>query len=298
MKQEKAVTIGTFDGVHLGHKKVLEVLKEEAAKRGLQPIAMTFDKHPLQLIAPQRAPGNLMTTGRKEQLIRQEGVTPIILTFNEQLRSMRAYDWLAYIYRKYDVRLLVVGYDNTFGCDGIDLTLADLKTMGESIGIEIIEAPEVAGVSSSKVRKAVKAGDIATARRLLGRLPEIEGKVVAGFHVGSDIGFPTANLQPVEWPAVPLPGVYAAKAYIADSDRSLPAMVNIGMRPTFDGTAAGSEHVTIEAHIIGLDEDLYGRVLRLEFIDRLRDEQKFNSIKALREQLEKDKEATMVLCKA
>lgn len=272
---------------------VLDVLREETAKRGLQPIAMTFDRHPLELICPERAPGNLLSTARKEELLKQENVVPIILTFNEQLRTMRAFDWLRRIHRTYGVRLLVVGYDNTFGSDGLDLSIADMKAMGDSIGIEVIEAPEVTGVSSSRIRKAVKAGDIELATDMMGRSPELEGKVIAGFHVGSDIGFPTANLQPTPGLVVPAGGVYAARAIIDGEAGGYPAMVNIGVRPTFDGTSKQSHHASVEAHIIGKDEDLYGKGVRLEWIARLRDEQKFDSIDALRRQLLKDRKAVL-----
>lgn len=291
---KKAVTIGTFDGVHRGHQLVLETLKQEAAKRGLQPTAMTFDRHPLDLIAPQRAPGNLMTTKRKADLIRQEGVEPIVLTFSEQLRKMTAYEWLDHIHRKYDVELLVAGYDNTFGSDGIDLSIADYKAMGDAIGIEVISAPEEDGVSSSAIRKAVKSGDIDRARVLLGHLPEIEGKVTSGFHVGRKIGFPTANLQVAQGTVIPAIGVYAAKAYVEDSDNGVAAMVNIGHRPTFEGTSSGSDHLSVEAHMIGEDKDLYGKNIRLEFLRRLRDEVRFNTIDELKQQLEKDKEDTLM----
>lgn len=290
---KKAVTIGTFDGVHRGHKLVLETLKAEAAKRGLQPTAMTFDRHPLDLIAPHRAPGNLITTDRKAELIRNEGVEPIVLSFTEKLRKMRAYEWLDHIHRKYDVELLVAGYDNTFGSDGIDLSIADYKAMGEAIGIEVVSAPEENGVSSSAIRKAVKAGEIKKATLLLGHAPEIEGKVTSGFHVGREIGFPTANLQVARGTVIPAEGVYAAKAFIEDSCDGIPAMVNIGRRPTFDGTRVASEQAVVEAHIIGKDEDLYGKTVRLEFIARLRDEIKFDSVKRLKQQLEKDREETL-----
>ncbi len=288
----KAVTIGTFDGVHRGHQLVLDTLKREAEARGLQPVAITFDRHPLDLVAPERAPGRLMSTERKAELIRREGVEPLVLPFTEQLRKMRAYEWLDYIHRKYEVELLVAGYDNTFGSDGIDMSIADYKAMGDAIGIEVISAPEEEGVSSSAVRKAVKAGDIKKAIELLGRRPEIEGKVLPGFHVGSEIGFPTANLQISRKTAMPAPGVYAAKAFIDGSDAGKPAMVNIGYRPTFEGTDKASGHLTVEAHIIGEDEDLYNRGVRLEFADRLRDEKKFGSVRELTEQLHKDKEET------
>lgn len=290
---ERGATIGTFDGVHRGHQLVLDVLRKETAKRGLEPIAMTFDRHPLELICPERAPGNLLSTSRKEELLRGEGVTPIILTFSEQLRTMRAFDWLRRIHRTHGVRLLVVGYDNTFGSDGLDLSLADMKAMGDLIGIEVIESPEVAGVSSSRIRKAVKAGDIEAATRMLGRSPELEGKVISGFHVGSEIGFPTANLQPMPGLVVPAGGVYAARALIDGERQAYPAMVNIGVRPTFDDTSAQSHHPTVEAHIIGKDGDLYGKGMRLEWIARLRDERKFDSIDALRHQLLKDRESVL-----
>ncbi len=291
---KKAVTIGTFDGVHRGHKLVLDTLKAEAAKRGLQPVAMTFDRHPLELIAPDRAPGNLMSVKRKSELIRGEGVEPIVLPFTEKLRQMRVYEWLEYIHRKYEVELLVAGYDNTFGSDGIDLTIADYRDIGNAVGIEVISAPEVEGVSSSAVRKAVKRGDIVEARNLLGHLPELEGKVMPGFHVGHEIGFPTANLQIVPGTVIPAVGVYAAKAFVDDDLDAKPAMVNIGYRPTFQGTGQSSGQLTVEAHIIGYDEDLYNRNVRLEIVDRLRDEKKFGSIVDLVKQLKRDKEETLL----
>lgn len=294
---EKAVTIGTFDGVHRGHRLVLDTLKREAALRGLQPVAITFDRHPLELVAPERAPGNLITTTRKAELIRLEGVEPLILPFTEQLREMRAYEWLDYIHRKYEVALLVAGYDNTFGNDGIDMSIADYKAMGEAIGIKVISAPEEEGVSSSAVRKAVKRGDIVKAKSLLGRLPEIEGRVMPGYHVGHEIGFPTANLQVSQRLLIPATGVYAATAYIEDTTTGIPAMVNIGLRPTFEGTGRESKHLTVEAHLIGVDDDLYGKNIRLEFTDRIRDEKKFSSVEDLKIQLGKDKEETLLRVK-
>ncbi|MDE6290284.1 MAG: riboflavin biosynthesis protein RibF [Muribaculaceae bacterium] len=291
---EKAVTIGTFDGVHRGHRLVLDTLKKEAAARGLQPVAISFDRHPLELVAPERAPGNLITTERKTALIRAEGVEPLILPFTEQLRGMRAYEWLDYIHRKYDVRLLVAGYDNTFGSDGIDMSVADYKAMGEAIGIEVIGAPEEEGVSSSAVRKAVKSGDISKAISLLDHRPELEGSVAPGFHVGHDIGFPTANLQVSSRSVMPAPGVYAALAFIEKDTAGIPAMVNIGYRPTFDGTQKESKHLTVEAHIIGMEDELYGKNIRLEFLDRLRDERRFASVGELVEQLNRDREETLL----
>ena len=293
MIMEKAVTIGTFDGVHRGHRLVLETLKREARKRGLQPVAISFDRHPLELVAPERAPGNLTSTRRKEELLRREGVETLILPFNEKLRGMRAYEWLDHIHRKYGVKLLIAGYDNTFGSDGIDLSIADYKAMGDAIGIEVMAAPEEEGVSSSAVRKAVKSGDINKAISLLGHRPELEGRVAPGFKVGHEIGFPTANLQVSPRAVMPAPGVYAALAFIEDATEGLPAMVNIGYRPTFKGTAKESRHLTVEAHIIGSDMELYGKNVRLEWVGRLRDERKFGSVEELIAQLRRDREETL-----
>lgn len=290
----KGVTIGTFDGVHRGHRLVLETLKEESAKRGLTPVAITFDRHPLAVIAPERAPGDLSTPQRKAELIRREGVEPLVLPFTEQMRKMTAYEWLNHIHRKYGVRLLVVGYDNTFGCDGIDLTLADYQAMGEEIGIDVVKAKEEKGVSSSAVRKAIKAGDIAKANSLLGHEAEVEGKVTHGFHVGAEIGFPTANIQPARGMLIPARGVYAAKAEIPGEEGVVfPAMVNIGTRPTFAGSSLESDQLTVEAHLIGADEDLYGKTVRLKFLSRIRDERKFSSVPQLQDQLRKDREAAL-----
>ena len=293
MIMEKAVTIGTFDGVHRGHRLVLETLKREARKRGLQPVAISFDRHPLELVAPERAPGNLTSTRRKEELLRREGVETLILPFNEKLRGMRAYEWLDHIHRKYGVKLLIAGYDNTFGSDGIDLSIADYKAMGDAIGIEVMAAPVEEGVSSSAVRKAVKSGDIKKAISLLGHRPELEGRVAPGFKVGHEIGFPTANLQVSARAVMPAPGVYAALAFIEDAAEGLPAMVNIGYRPTFKGTAKESRHLTVEAHIIGSDMELYGKNVRLEWVGRLRDERKFGSVEELIAQLQRDREETL-----
>ena len=295
---EKAVTIGTFDGVHRGHRLVLSTLKQEAAQRGLQPVAISFDRHPLELVAPERSPGNLTSTERKAELIRREGVEPLILPFNEQLRSMRAYEWLEHIHRKYGVRLLVAGYDNTFGSDGIDMSIADYKAIGDTIGIEVISAPEEPGVSSSAVRKAVKAGDIAKASSLLGHRPELEGRVAPGFHVGHEIGFPTANLQVPPTSVMPAQGVYAALAFIEDSEKGYPTMVNIGYRPTFEGTAKASDHLTLEAHIIGMEDEIYGKNVRLEWLGRLRDERRFGSVDELIQQLKRDREETLRMTNA
>lgn len=283
-----AAAIGTFDGVHRGHAAVLRCVCEEARSHGLDPIAITFDRHPLSLIAPERVPLAITTTERKEKLIRQAGLTPVVVAFDDELRHTTAEQWMRILSEKYGVRLLVVGYDNTFGCDGINFSISDYRRLGLKFGIEVTEAPTVEGISSSAIRKAIAAGDVEAAREMLGRPHSVSGMVVEGNRLGRTIGFPTANILTKPGIAVPANGVYAAKAKLPDGSLH-PAMVNVGVRPTIGRGNAP----TVEAHIIGWKGDLYGHPVKLEFFRRLRDETRFKSIDALRRQLCLDAAATL-----
>ena len=288
---ESVAAVGTFDGIHIGHAEVLRTVREEAQKRGLEPIAVTFDRHPLSVIAPERAPLSITSVERKEKLIRRLGVTPIVLPFDENMRAISAANWMRLLRDNYGVKLLVVGYDNTFGSDGVNLSIADYARLGKSLGMEVVEAPYVAGVSSSAVRKAISVGEVAKANEMLGRPFSISGIVVEGNKLGRTIGFPTANLQPRPGVILPAHGVYAAKALLPDG-KVVDTMVNIGVRPTIRRGNAP----TVEAHLIDWKGDLYGFPIRLEFYARLRDEVQFNSIDALRRQLSKDRaEALRIL---
>ena len=286
--KERAAAIGTFDGVHLGHAEVLATLRNTAEKRGAEPVAFTFDRHPLALIAPERAPKAITTIPKKESLLNQAGVRPVVIPFDEKLRETTAGEWMSLLKHQYGVTLLVVGYDNTFGSDGVNLSIADYRRIGADLGMEIIEAPLVEGVSSSAVRKAIAAGDITAANGMLGRHFLLPGTVVHGNQLGRTIGFPTANILPEPWIVVPGRGVYAAKVLLPNG-KKMPAMVNIGVRPTI---RRGNEQ-TVEAHIIGWDGDLYGKEISLIFFERLRDERQFNSIDSLRRQLDADKKAAL-----
>lgn len=286
----KAAAIGTFDGVHLGHAEVLSTLKKVADEKHLEPIAITFDRHPLDLIAPQRAPKAITTIAKKKELISKEGVVPVVLPFDEELRKTTAKEWMTLLRHDHNVRALVVGYDNTFGSDGINLSIADYQSIGKELGMDVIEAPLVAGISSSAIRKAIAAGNIATANEMLGRHFLLPGKVVTGNRLGRTIGFPTANILTEPGIGVPQRGVYAAMVILPDGSRH-PAMVNIGLRPTI---RRGNEQ-TVEAHIINWEGDLYGKDISILFYSRIRDEQRFDSIDALRSQLEQDREASLRL---
>lgn len=280
-----AATVGTFDGVHRGHAEVLDTLGFEALIRDLKPIAVTFDRHPLSIIAPERSPGMLTSRHERDLLIRSHHTEPLEIPFTRQLAAMSAREWMQHLHDEYNVDLLVIGYDNTFGHDGRKLSHADYLRIGKEAGIEVIEAPCLPGISSSAIRRAVATGNVAEAGEMLGRPFALEGIVGAGRQVGRTIGFPTANVVPPTGMAVPGGGVYAARAFIPDEPGSVAAMVNIGCRPTI----ADSLGVTVEANLIDWEGDLYGRQLRLEFLQRLRDERRFDSLDSLAERLREDR---------
>ena len=281
----KAAAIGTFDGVHLGHRSVLKKLTDHAQKNGLQPLAITFTNHPLALIAPERIPTMLTPLWKKKNLLKEVGVTPLVLDFDEDLRSVTAAEWMKKLKEEFNIEAIVIGYDNTFGCDGVNMSLDDYRKIGENIGMDVITADEVKGVSSSAIRKAVAAGEMEKAQEMLGRPYSITAKVIKGNSLGHTIGFPTANISLPEGMTLPKLGVYAAIVKTLEDGKKYPAMVNIGTRPT---VMRGNETV-IEAHIINWKGDLYGKDITVRFIHRLRDEEKFESIEALKKQLSQDK---------
>ncbi len=291
MKEDlKAATVGTFDGVHTGHGTVLDTLVSEARKEGLEPVAITFDRHPLEVIAPGRAPGFLIGTEEKLALLRDAGVTPVVMAFDEEMRRQTAREWIRSLHDDLGVRLLVVGYDNTFGSDGLTMSIADYRALGEEAGVKVVEAPVCPGVSSSAVRKAVAGGRIEDAVRMLGRPYRLRGVVTRGNRLGRKLGFPTANITPAKGQILPPEGVYAGDALLPDGSRRM-AAVNIGRRPT----VGDLKEPIIEAHILDFSGDIYGQVLKLDLIGRIRGEEKFASLDELKARLAKDVDAVRSL---
>lgn len=287
--KDKAAAIGTFDGVHLGHQSVLKALVEYSLESGMEPIVITFDCHPLTLIDSSRIPKELTPLWKKQKLLEEYGVTPMIFKFDENLRATTAEEWMKRLHQEYGVKALILGYDNTFGSDGIKYSLADYRKLGESLGIDVLCAEQIKGVSSSAIRKAVKSGEMERAGEMLGRPYSITGKVIEGNSLGRTLGFPTANLEIPEGAAIPPPGAYSAVVKILSEGKKYQAMVNVGTRPT---VMRGDKPV-IEAHILNWNGDLYGKDITVRFLRRLRDEKKFDSIEGLRQQLLMDKEEVM-----
>lgn len=282
-----AATIGTFDGVHRGHLCVLDTLRDAAAERGLSPIAITFDSHPLCVIAPERVPGAIMSTRSKLAAITAEGVIPQILHFTPSTARQSTYEWMHYLHDSMNVDCIIIGYDNTFGHDGRSLSPDDYIRMGKEIGIDVIVAPQIPGISSSAIRRAIAEGRIEDANNMLSAPFSIDGKVVEGDKIGRTIGVPTANLLPSspEERAIPPFGVYATETLLPDG-RILPSVTNIGVRPSIKGS--NSKTPTIETHILNFNEDLYGKDITVRFLRFMRPEQKFPSLDALKAQLLKD----------
>lgn len=278
-----AITVGTFDGVHRGHRKVVEFLTAQSADNGLRPIVITFEPHPLAVVAPARAPKLLELPDEREENLRSLGVDVVVLEFNEDLRCLTVAEWMGHLAREYNARLLVAGYDNTFGSDGMSMNLSDYCRIGENCGIKVVEAPVVEGVSSSAIRHALGAGDIDAATTMLGRPYSISGIVGHGRELGRQLGFPTANLITDPSILLPAPGVYAAEATTTDGNRYR-AVVNIGVSPT----VSEGLPLSVEAYLINYSGDLYGTELRLDFLRRLRDEKNFGDISALKEGIAAD----------
>jgi len=278
-------TIGMFDGVHRGHQFVLQHVVDEARQRGLQSMAITFIK---------TAPQTLTPLAQKRVLLTKTGIDRVeVLTFDDALRQMTAFQFMQQVLKeKYGVKVLLIGYDNRFGynrTEGFD----DYVRYGKELGIEVTSLPPAPSkrkgscVSSSLIRELIADGNIREADELLGHPYTIAGCVEHGEHIGTKLGFPTANIVVNdEYQLIPAAGVYAVKIRLENSMEWKHGMMNIGMRPTFDG-----QHQTLEVNVFRLKENLYGQQMEVAFIERLRGEQRFESIEALKEQLRKDAKA-------
>lgn len=282
------VTVGTFDGVHRGHRAVLDCVKSVAEAEGLKPLAVTFDRHPLEVVAPDRAPGLIMSPAARDSEIAACGVNPVRVRFDASTRSTTVAGWLRMLHDTWGARVVVVGYDNTFGCDGLEMDVADYKRAAGRLGMGVEVAPVVPGVSSSAIRRALNQGDIAAAISLLGHPYAIEGVVEQGRKIGRTIGVPTANISVDRRLMLPDPGVYSAHICTLSGNGTPEewhkAVVNIGPRPTVDSTG----RTGVEAHLLDFEGDLYGRSVRLEPGLRLRDIRRFGSLAELKAQIDSD----------
>ncbi len=288
-----AATIGCFDGVHRGHQMLVQMMVRQAQERGLKPIAVTFDRLPRQLFDPNFHPQVLSTLDEKVTYLKELGVEEVVvLPFTHQLAALSAEAFMREILRdQLSVQLLVTGYDHRFGHDRSE-GFNDYVRYGQGLGIDVVRGDvammdDQMAVSSTVIRQLLaEEGRVEAMPDVLTRRYMLSGRVVSGEHIGHELGFPTANLEPdCQEKLIPASGAYAVWA-IVDNHR-MPAMMNIGTRPTFEG-----KRQTLEVHILADVGNLYGRKMTVEFVSRLRAEQRFDTREALIAQLEHDKRTT------
>jgi riboflavin kinase/FMN adenylyltransferase len=290
------ITIGSFDGVHTGHQQIIKQLKEEAAKVGGETIIITFYPHPRKVIGSTKNDFNLLTTlDEKIVLLGKEGIDHLVIVpFTRDFSDQPAVSYIKdFLVDNFHPHTIIIGYDHRFGKnrEGDFMLLEKYKA---KFGYEVKEIPEhvlnAITVSSSKIREAILAGDIDTAAGLLGYNYFFEGLVVHGDKRGRTIGFPTANLRMEDKEKlIPGNGVYAVTCQLSNTNSQLKGMMNIGVRPTVDGLRR-----MIEVNLFDFDEDIYGKLMKVQIVKRLRDEKKFNGLDELKQQLQNDKQAAML----
>ncbi len=283
--RDSLVTVGVFDGVHRGHAHLISRLIEDASALGKLSGVVTFREHPAELLDPDFRPRYITALCERVRLLRGLGVDFVALvTFDRELSTLRAVDFISLLRRHLRASGLVVGPDFAMG-HRREGDVGTLSAMGREMGfsVTVVDPLREDGetVRSTVIREAVAAGDVAAASGLLGRRFALEGRVVKGAGRGRTLGIPTANLLVPEGMAVPGDGIYAAWAHVPDGPRM--AAASIGTRPTF-----GETERSIEAFVLDFDGDLYGRNVRLEFVERLRDEERYDSIDALLKQIDLD----------
>ena len=289
------VATGFFDGVHVGHRLVIEQLVKAAAVRGDESMVVTFWPHPRNVLQKEARSLRLLTTlQEKKDILYGLGVDHVeVMQFTREFSDMTTEDYLRVLMDRFGVKTVLIGYDNRMGsnADGAD----QVARTAESLGLEVIRTDMVTSelgyaVSSTKIRERLEAGDVQAASAMLGYDYTLHGVVIAGNRLGRTIGFPTANMQVYEpLKLVPGNGVYFVK--VETLGRSLFGMCNIGCRPT---VASGNAR-TIETNIFGFDEDIYGLDMDVTFIAKIRDEIRFDSLDALRRQLEIDRDLCLSL---
>lgn len=283
--------LGVFDGVHRGHRAVIARVEAEAAARQLDSAVISFRTHPQQVLHPE-VPFRMLTSPQeRETLLRQTGIDRVVfLDFTREMSQLSAFEFLQILSSQLQVKGLIIGYDHRFGhnrAEGFD----DYVRYGQQLGMEILHADELVTddgpVSSSIIRKLLLQGDLTTANRLLSYPYTLHGKVVNGFHVGRELGFPTANID-MDYPdkLIPANGVYAVHIVLGDG-RRYGGMLNIGNRPTLNRP----NDYSIEANIFDFSGNLYGENLAVELVQYIRPERTFANTEALRTQLVADEAA-------
>ncbi len=284
------LTIGTFDGVHIGHQKIIERLNEEAEKIGGESVLFTFYPHPRIVLYPDSHGLKLIQTQvEKVDKLRRIGLDNLIVyPFTKEFSRLTAVEFVRdYLVNELNVKKLVIGYDHHFGKNR-EGNIHFLREVAETYGFEVIEISaqdiDEVNVSSTKIRNAITQGEMRKAQQYLGEPFELHGRIVHGKSMGKQIGYPTANIDiETDIKLIPATGVYAVNVFVSDYG-IYEGMLNIGYSPT----VGGSNDVSIEVHLFDFDKDIYGEFVTVQFLSRIRDEQKFDSVNELRDQLRED----------
>jgi len=284
-----AITIGVFDGVHRGHRHLIDELKARAAERGLASGIVTLHPSPVQVLRPDVRVAYLTSLEERLELLRATGVDMVApLTFTSEVAELSAFDFVDLLHGALDMQFMLMGPDNAFG-RGREGTPARVREIAGELGFELEVLPSALDdgsgrVSATMIRAALADGDLETATSLLGRPYALRGPVVRGHERGRGLGFPTANMAVTPDRAMPAFGVYVSASYVAG--RRYMSATNIGINPTFDDARP-----TVETYILDFEGDLYGRELRIELLHRLRPEAKFENLDDLKRQIAADVEA-------
>jgi len=284
------ITIGTFDGVHSGHRYIIQQLQETAAACDGETVIITFDPHPREVLQPGGAPVRLLTTlEEKIELLAKQGIDHLVIVpFTKEFSELSAQAYLEdFLIKKFNPHTIIIGYDHRFGHNregGLEL----LEAEQNRYGFQLVEIPQQVvhdlAVSSTKIRKSLQDGNIQLANELLGYHYFLEGKVIHGDKMGRQLGYPTANIElPDPRKLIPAQGIYAIKIYLDKLPAPLNGVMSIGTRPTFNGV-----DLRLEAHIFDFGQEIYDRILRVEMISYIRANQKFDNIQDLIDQMDKD----------
>jgi riboflavin kinase/FMN adenylyltransferase len=290
--KDSIVTIGVFDGVHLGHKYLISQLKKLARERDLRTIAITFRQHPQEILTPKSQPPFLIDIAEKTRLLKNEGLdSVIVLSFTPDLAQLSAREFVTILHSKLRMKGLVVGPDFALGRNH-EGGITALRQLGSDLGFSVTVIPPVTQngdvVSSTAIRLTLARGDMEKVHRLLGRPFSLHGGVVSGKGRGSGLGFPTVNLNIQPNQALPADGVYATRANI--ENKVFDSVTNIGTNPTF-----GKNKRTVEAFLLDFHDNLYGREVRVDFIHRLRGEIKFGDAEHLKNQITEDVQLAKII---
>lgn len=279
------LTIGVFDGVHLGHKYLISQLKEQAKQQDCLSGVITFSQHPQEILSPQTRLPYLTTIDERIKLLKNEGVDQVIaLSFTREIADLRAHQLAALLQKHLKMQGLVIGPDFALGKDR-EGNASTLRKLGQDMNFTVAVIPPIIingeVVSSTAIRNALAAGDMKRAYAMIGSYFQVSGRVVTGTRQGIRLGFPTANVEVDPAKALPIDGVYATWAYI--DNKAHQSMTYVGKRPTF-----GSNQRSFEVYILDYDNDLYGQELRVDIIEHLRGDKEFNTTEELKRQIAKD----------